>query len=104
MNKKTTPLRRTLGRAALPALGLVLVAFFGAYAIFGSNGLISYGDYQRQLAKREQDYTVLDQRRAVLRNRVALLDPDHANPDMVEEMTRKQLNVVRPDEMVVPRR
>ena len=36
------------------------------------------------------------------RNRVALLDPDHANPDMVDEMTRKELNVVRPDEVVVP--
>lgn len=90
-------------RAALPALGLVLVAFFGVYAVFGSNGLIAYGDYKRQLVKREQDYAALDRRRAVLRNRVALLDPDHANPDMVEEMARKQLNVVRPDEVVVPR-
>ena len=103
MSTKSTPLQRTLRRAALPALGLVLIAFFGSYAIFGSNGLIAYGDYQRQLAKREQDYAALDQRRAVLRNRVALLDPDHANPDMVEEMARKQLNVVRPDEVVVPR-
>ena len=100
---KTSPLKRTMRRAALPALGLVLVAFFGVYAVFGSNGLIAYGDYQRQLVKREQDYAALDQRRAVLRNRVALLDPDHANPDMVEEMARKQLNVVRPDEVVVPR-
>ena len=101
--KKGSNLQRTLRRAALPAAGLVLIAFFGAYAVFGSNGLIAYGDYQRQLAKRERDYAVLDQRRAVLRNRVALLDPDHANPDMVDEMTRKQLNVVRPDEVVVPR-
>jgi cell division protein FtsB len=69
---------------------------------FSANGLIAYGDYQRQIAKREKDYAALDQRRAVLRNRVALLDPDHANPDMVDEMTRKQLNVVRPDEVVVP--
>ena len=103
MTKKASALQRTMRRAALPALGLVLVAFFGVYAVFGSNGLIAYGDYQRQLVKREQDYAALDQRRAVLRNRVALLDTDHANPDMVEEMARKQLNVVRPDEVVVPR-
>ena len=102
MSKKTTPLRRTLRRAALPALGLVLIAFFGAYAVLGPNGVLAYGDYQRQLEKREHDYAALDQRRTVLKNRVALLDPDHANPDMVDEMTRKELNVVHPDEVVVP--
>lgn len=80
------------------------MAFFGAYAVLGPNGMLAYGDYQRQLAKREHDYQLLDQRRAVLRNRVGLLDPDHANPDMVDEMTRKQLNVVHPDEVVVPLR
>jgi cell division protein FtsB len=102
VSKKTTPLIRTLKRAALPAAGLVLMAFFGGYAVLGPNGVLAYGDYQRQLAKRERDYAALDQRRAVLRNRVMLLDPDHANPDMVDEMTRKELNVVHPDEVVVP--
>ena len=103
MASKSSQLRRTLKRAALPAAAMVLIAFFGAYAVLGPNGMLAYGDYQRQLAKRERDYAALDQRRAVLRNRVMLLDPDHANPDMVDEMARKQLNVVRPDEVVVPR-
>lgn len=89
-------------RAAWPAVGLTLMAFFGIYAVLGPNGLLAYGDYKRQLAKRERDYAALDQRRAVLKNRVALLDPDHANPDMVDEMTRKELNVVHPDEVIVP--
>ena len=99
---KPTQLQRVLRRAALPAAGLVLIAFFGAYAVLGPNGMLAYGDYQRQLAKRERDYLALDQRRAVLKNRVQLLDPDHANPDMVDEMTRKELNVVHPDEVIVP--
>ena len=103
MAKKPTQLQRVLRRAALPAAGLVLIAFFGAYAVLGPNGMLAYGDYQRQLAKRERDYLALDHRRTVLKNRVGLLDPDHANPDMVDEMTRKELNVVHPDEVVVPR-
>ena len=103
MGRSSQQLRKTLRRAAFPAAGLVLIAFFGLYAVFGANGLLAYGDYQRQLAKRERDYAALDGRRAVLRNRVALLDPDHANPDMVDEMARKQLNVLRPDEVVVPK-
>ncbi|WP_425230100.1 FtsB family cell division protein [Sphingomonas sp.] len=104
MSRKPSALTRTLRRAAAPALGLVLIAFFGAYAVLGPNGGLAYGDYQRQLALRERQYAALDARRAVLRNRVALLDPDHATPDMVDEMTRKQLNVVHPDELVVPLR
>ena len=104
MATKGSNLGRTLRRAALPGFGLVLVVFFGGYAVFGANGLIAYGDYQRQLAKRERDYARLDQRRAVLRNRVALLDPDHANPDMVDQEARKQLNVIRPDEVIVLRK
>ena len=68
----------------------------------GRNGILAYGDYQRLLDRRERDYAALDHRRAVLNNRVALLDPDHANPDMVDEMVRKELNVAHPDEVIVP--
>ncbi len=102
VNRKPTPFMRTMRRAALPALGLTIVAFFGAYAVLGRNGLLAYGEYQRQLVKREQDYASLDRKRMILKNRVALLDPDHANPDMVDEMVRKELNVAHPDEVIVP--
>ena len=67
MSRKPLPrssaLGKTLRRAAWPALGLVLIAFFGAYAVLGPNGMLAYGDYQRQLAAREREYAALDQRR-----------------------------------------
>jgi cell division protein FtsB len=100
--RRPSTLGRTLRRAAMPAAVLAVMAFFGAYAVLGPNGALAYGDYKRQLAKRERDYAVLDRKREVLRNRVALLDPDHANPDMVDEMVRKELNVTHPDEVIVP--
>ena len=93
---------KTLRRAAMPALGLTVLSFFGGYAVFGANGVLAYGEYQSQLEKRELYYQELDRKRAVLANRVALLDPRHANPDLVDEMTRKRLNVVHPDEVIVP--
>ena len=99
---RSSAFTKTLGKAAFPALGLTLMAFFGAYAVLGPNGILAYGDYKRQLAKREQRFAALDRHREVLKNRVQLLDPDHANPDMVDEMTRKELNVVHPDEVIVP--
>ena len=99
---RTSAFKSTMRRAALPAAILTVLAFFGVSAVLGPNGMLAYGDYKRQLAQRERDYQALDRRREVLRNRVALLDPDHANPDMVDEMTRKELNVVHPDEVIVP--
>ncbi len=86
----------------MPAIALTIISFFGGYAVFGRNGAMAYGEYQHQLVEREADYAELDRKRAVLKNRVALLDPRHANPDMVDEMVRKELNVAHPDEVIVP--
>ena len=91
-----------LRAAALPALVLAVMAFFGGYAVLGRNGALAYGDYQRQIVRRQAEYAALDRQRAELRNRVALLDPRHANPDMVDELARRKLNVVDPDEVIVP--
>jgi len=104
MRKKPSNFRKVLRRAALPAAALTVMAFFGAYAILGPNGLLAYGDYQRQLAKKERDFAALDAHREILKNRVASLDPRHANPDLVDELVRKELNVAHPDEVIVPMR
>jgi cell division protein FtsB len=89
-------------RAAFPALALCVMAFFGTYAVVGSNGALAYGDYQRLLDKRQTELAMLKQKQAVLSNRVHLLDPNKVDPDMADELTRKQLNVVNPNEVVVP--
>jgi len=91
-----------LRRAGPPALALIVMTFFCGYALMGPNGILAYGDYKRQYAQRLAAYALLDQRRAVLKNRVALLDPGHADPDIVDELVRKKLNVTHPDEVIVP--
>ncbi|MBX9814734.1 MAG: septum formation initiator [Proteobacteria bacterium SG_bin5] len=93
-----------LRRAGAPALALGVIAFFAGYALVGANGVFAYGDYKRQLVKREKILKLLEHRRMVLQNRVALLDPRHANPDMVDEQVRRQLNLAHPDEVIVPLR
>jgi cell division protein FtsB len=102
MPRKPHPLKATLRRALAPAIFMAVLVFFGAYAVLGPNGVLALGDYKRQLAQREKQYATLDQRRAMLKNRVTLLDPRHANPDMVDELVRKELNVAHPDEVIVP--
>ena len=95
-------LRVILRRAGPPALALIVMAFFGGYAVVGPNGILAYGDYKRELAVRAARYAALEKQRAVLKNRVALLNPHRANPDMAEELVRKQLKLAHPDEVIVP--
>jgi cell division protein FtsB len=98
----SSKLKFMLRRAGPPALGLIVIAFFGGYAVTGPNGVLAYGDYKRQLEHKRAVLAQLEHRRAILANRVNLLDPRHADPDMVDELARKQLNVVHPDEVIVP--
>ena len=99
---RTSILRTVFARAALPAAAIIFMGFFGYYAVLGPNGVLAYRDYTRQLEVRQAEYAKLERRRAELKNRVRLLDPKRANPDMVDELVRKGLNVAHPDEVIVP--
>lgn len=104
MTKRRPPnrIRAQLGRAVVPAVAVGLMLFFGAYAVLGPNGVLALGDYRRQIAAHDRQLAALSAKRETLKNRVALLDPRHANPDMVDELVRKELNVAHPDEVIVP--
>ena len=81
------------------ALGWLLV--LGALALVGPYGLLSWGEQSAQLGVRQQQVSVLEEERAVLENRIDLLDPDHVDPDLAGELVRENLNVAHPDEYVI---
>jgi cell division protein FtsB len=89
-------------RAALPALALIVVGTFAGHAIAGPNGILAWGGYHRALKDRQAELAQIDQERAQLRHRSELLDPRKADPDMADELVRKDLGLVRPDEVIVP--
>lgn len=89
--------RSGLGHGVAVA-SLVLMAGF---AIFGPSGVLAWGENQRLLAERQAEIARLSAERDEIRNRVALLDPRHADPDLTGELLRSNLNVVHPDEMVM---
>jgi cell division protein FtsB len=99
---RPAPLKTYLTRAGLPAVAIIFMGFFAYSAVLGPNGVLVYGDYKRQQAAKQAELVRLEKQRADLRNRVALLDQKGADPDMVDELTRKKLNVVHPDEVIVP--
>ena len=88
-------------RAALPAVGVLVIANFLGYAIVGDNGVLSWGDYRRQKAERALQLAQLESERARLLHRAALLDPRGSDPDLIEELVRRDLGLVRPDEVII---
>jgi cell division protein FtsB len=93
---------KLLRSAIWPAVSLTIIAFFGGYALFGSNGVLAWGDYAQRYDARKVELAKIEKEKAEIANRVALLDPRHANPDMVDELARKELGVVGPDEVIIP--
>jgi len=82
-------------------LALAVLLLIGALAIIGPSGLLAWGENLRLLDQRKDRIAVLEKEHQALANRVALLNPDNADPDMVGEQLRRDLNVVHEDEVVL---
>ncbi len=96
--------RNTVGlirRAALPAVAFLIIANFLGYAVVGSNGILSWGDYRRVKNERSVQLAQLEAEKTRLAHRATLLDPRRADPDLAEEMVRTELGLVRPDEVII---
>ena len=91
--------RRRFGWFLAPAIIIV----FGALTLVGPTGVRAWGDSQSLLEEREAELAELQRERDRVANRVELLDPDNADPDLVGELLRENLNVAHPDDVVVPR-
>ena len=83
--------------------GLMFCLMIGltAWAIMGPSGLMAWGENHQRLIERQHQLAMLAAQRDQLKNKVNLLDPSHADPDLTGELLRSNLNVVHPDEMVL---
>lgn len=85
-----------------PALGSLIIIYFVGAALVGGNGVMAWGDYRRAKAERNVELARLEAERARLAHRSHLLDPQSADPDLAEELVRRELGLVRPDEIIIP--
>src|SRR6202021_2243524 len=93
---------RIFGVLVVPAITVAVVAYFGAYAIWGNRGVLSLGDPQAQLGIQQQQLAQLQDNRTRLEHRIALMEKD-ADPDLVEELARGQLMDGAPNQVAGPR-
>ena len=89
-------------RVVWPVAAFLVVGTFAGHAIAGPNGLFAWRGYSQQLELRKAELAALEAERDGLRHKSALLDPRKADPDLADEMVRKDLGLVRADEVVVP--
>lgn len=96
---------RKLPRESLAqSVALVALLVIGGLAIAGPSGILAWSENARLLDQRHEEVAQLTAERDQLKNRVNLLDPRHADPDLVGELLRSNLNVAHPDELVIPRK
>ncbi len=86
----------------IPGLSLLALLGIATYALLGPTGIIAWTDYRAALKERSLELASLEKERDALRNRQRLLKSDEVDPDYAGELLRKELNVVAPDEIVVP--
>lgn len=94
--RKPAPENRLKRFGALAALLLL-----AGLAVAGPTGLLAWSENAEALEARKVEIAQLAEKRDALRNRVQLLDPEAADPDLASELVRDQLGVMREDEVVI---
>lgn len=99
--KRLRPVPRLARESLAQGLALVCLLVMGGWALAGPSGLIAWSENERMLEARQERIAKLVVQREQLQNRVGLLNPRHADPDLAGELLRSNLNVAHPDEMVM---
>jgi len=81
------------------ALGFLLI--LAGLALAGPYGLLAWSEDLSLLEQRQHRIVTLKAERDELKNSVALLDPDHVDPDLSTELVRENLNVAHEDEYIL---
>ncbi|QIQ86049.1 septum formation initiator family protein [Erythrobacter sp.] len=94
-------MRGQVKEQAKQGVALALLLVLGGFAIAGPTGLLAWSENLAALEAREARIAELTARRDALSNRVELLDPEAADPDLASELVRRNLGVLHADEVVI---
>ncbi|HSA82439.1 MAG TPA: septum formation initiator family protein [Geminicoccaceae bacterium] len=85
----------------LALVGLGLAAYFGYHAVNGSRGLFAWRDVNAELAATQQELESLRAERRTLDERVRRLRHNSLDPDLIDELARKELSFVEPLDVII---
>ena len=85
----------------MPLLTVVVLCYFGFHAFNGSFGIWALERLESQAEDLKLQLADLRREHDKLEGRVSLLRPASLDADMLDVQARSQLNLVRPDELVI---
>jgi cell division protein FtsB len=86
---------------ALYAIAAVLVGYFAFHAYHGNHGIVAKRAFEREAAELERARGNLHLEREGWERRIALLRPESLDPDMVDELARRDLFFGQPGDLIV---
>src|SRR5690606_3473797 len=93
--------RRNTGRLIVPAISVVVLSYFVFHAFNGDYGINAKARYEQRIAELEAELGSLSEARRELEERVSLVSSRSLEKDMLDEQTRRSLNLVQANELVI---
>lgn len=78
-----------------------LIGYFAYHAYSGDHGLVAKRSYEQEAARLEAELAALTAQRRAIANKVSLLDPQHLDPDLLDEEGRRELDFVNAKDLVL---
>lgn len=93
--------KKRFGRLVVPAITVAFLSYFGYHCIHGDFGLQATERLERQRLQRTAELAKLTKARVSLERQVELMSDGSLERDMIDEISRYQLNMSRSDEIVI---
>jgi cell division protein FtsB len=84
-----------------PLLGAALTSYFVYHTVEGERGLLAWRDITQQMRIAKDALATVEAERDALAHKVAALDPNHVDPDLLDQQIRSTLDLVAPNEIVI---
>jgi cell division protein FtsB len=95
-------MKRRARAVVAPVFFLALALYFGWSAVRGDHGLVAFAQRKVLLAQAQSDLGRLQAQQADWQRKVAALQADHLDPDLLDERAREMLNLSNPHDILVP--
>ena len=94
-------LRRRARFLVGPLLGVAFTSYFVYHTIEGDRGLRAWRDINQQLHAANDQLATVQAEHDALAHKVAGLNPNHVDPDLLDQQIRSTLDLVAPNEVVI---